>query len=124
MTKKRITTSREIGERIKKRRKELKMSQEELAEILGVTYQQVQKYENGTNKLNVENIQTVADALNVPVFYFFEGEKSSMVAEKSAPYLSSDEIKLLRHFRKIKNSGSKNTVIQVVRIAAKADYRV
>jgi len=121
MTKKRITTSREIGERIKKRRKELKISQEELAEMLGVTYQQVQRYENGKNRLNVENIQSVADALNVPVSYFFEAEKTSTATEKSVPYLPPDEIKLLRHFRKIKNSSSKNTVIQVARLAAKAD---
>ena len=107
MYKKKLKTSRAIGEKIKGRRRELGISQESLAEILGVTYQQVQRYENGTNKLNVENIQTVADTLNVPVSYFFEGEKPSMVAEKSAPYLPSDEIKLLRHFRKIKSSASK-----------------
>ena len=121
MYKKKLKTSRAIGEKIKGRRRELGISQESLAEILGVTYQQVQRYENGTNKLNVENIQTVADALNVPVSYFFEGEKPSMVAEKSAPYLPSDEIKLLRHFRKIKSSASKKTVIQVARITAKTN---
>ena len=121
MPKRKIITSREIGEKIKKQRRRLGISQEQLAEILGVTYQQVQRYENGMNKLNVENIQTVANALNVPVSYFFEGEKPSMVAEKSAPYLPSEEIRLLRHFRKIKNTGSKNTVIQVARLAVKAN---
>ncbi|MFZ3122681.1 MAG: helix-turn-helix transcriptional regulator [Thermodesulfovibrionales bacterium] len=121
MYKKKLKTSRVIGEKIKGRRRELGISQESLAEILGVTYQQVQRYENGTNKLNVENIQTVADTLNVPVSYFFEGEKPSMVAEKPVPYLPSDEIKLLRHFRKIKSSASKKTVIQVARITAKTN---
>lgn len=121
MQKKKLKTSREIGEKIKRRRRELGISQEGLAEILGVTYQQVQRYENGTNKLNVENLQIVADALSVPVSYFFEGEKPLMLSEKSASYLPSDEIKLLRYFRKIKSSASKNTVIQVARIAAKAD---
>jgi len=118
MYKKKLKTSRAIGEKIKGRRRELGISQESLAEILGVTYQQVQRYENGTNKLNVENIQTVADALTVPVSYFFEPEKTSMIVEKPAFYLSANENKLLRHFRKIKNSASKNTVIQVARIAA------
>lgn len=51
MQKKKIKMSKEIGEKIKRRRKELGISQESLAEILGVTYQQVQRYENGTNKL-------------------------------------------------------------------------
>lgn len=121
MTKKKIITSREIGEKIKKRRKYLKLSQEQLAEILGVTYQQVQRYENGMNKLNAENIQMVADALNVPVSYFYGEGKASMIAEMSVPYFSSDEGRLLNYFRKIKNSASKNTVIQVARLAAKAD---
>jgi transcriptional regulator with XRE-family HTH domain len=121
MHKKKIITSREIGEKIKKRRKELKISQEELAETLGVTYQQVQRYENGINKLNVENVQTVADALDVPVSYFYEAEKALMIAERPAPYFSSDEGRLLNYFRKIKNSNSKNTLIQVARLAAKAE---
>ncbi|MBI4653505.1 MAG: helix-turn-helix transcriptional regulator [Nitrospirae bacterium] len=121
MYKQKVITSREIGEKIKARRKELKISQEELAEILDVTYQQVQRYEGGTNKLNVENIQKVADALSVPVSYFFETEKMPMVAEKPLSYLPTEisEIKLLRYFRKIKNSNSKNLVIQVARLAAK-----
>jgi len=121
MQKRKIITSREIGEKIKKQRRKLGISQEQLAEILGVTYQQIQRYENGMNKLNVENIQRVADALNIPVSYFFEAEKPSKAAEKSAAYLPSDETKLLRHFRKIKSSGSKNIVIQIARIAAKAN---
>ncbi|MCL4537295.1 MAG: helix-turn-helix domain-containing protein [Nitrospirae bacterium] len=119
MQKKKIKTSREIGEKIKRRRKELGISQEELAETLGVTYQQVQRYENGTNKLNVENIQAVADILSVPLSYFFEPEKTLMLAEKRAAY-STAESKLLKYFRKIKNNSSKNAVIQVARIAAKA----
>jgi transcriptional regulator with XRE-family HTH domain len=119
MQKKKIKTSKEIGEKIKRRRRELGISQEQLAEILGVTYQQVQRYENGTNKLNVENIQAVSDALSVPVSYFFEAEKTLMIAEKRSAY-STAESKLLKYFRKIKNSSLKNTVIQVARIAAKA----
>ena len=65
-----IRTSKDIGGLIKKRRKELGISQEGLAETLGVTYQQVQRYENGTNRLNVENIQLIAKALSVPVTLF------------------------------------------------------
>jgi len=121
MQKKKIKTSKEIGDKIKTRRRKLGISQEELAEILGVTYQQVQRYENGTNKLNVENIQTVANAINVPVSYFFEGEKPSTIAERPVFYLSANENRLLRYFRKIKSNASKNTVIQVARIAAKAN---
>ncbi|MDI6890560.1 MAG: helix-turn-helix transcriptional regulator [Thermodesulfovibrionales bacterium] len=116
---KKIKTSKEIGERVKKRRRELGISQEKLAEILGVTYQQVQRYESGVNRLNVENIQLIANALSTPVSYFFEPDKKSVVAEELSIYLPGEESKLLRYFRKIKNSSSKNTVIQVARLAAR-----
>ncbi|MBI3755234.1 MAG: helix-turn-helix transcriptional regulator [Deltaproteobacteria bacterium] len=120
MKQKRMVKSNEIGVRIKRRRRELKMSQEELAERLDVTYQQVQRYENGMNKLNVENIQLIADTLSVPVSYFFEpADKMFVAAEEPPPYLPADENKLLKHFRKIKNDGSKDIVIQVARLAAK-----
>ncbi len=82
MQKKKIKTSREIGERIKKLRKDIGISQERLAEILGVTYQQIQRYENGTNKLNVENIQIIAHALSAPISCFFEYDETPAVAEK------------------------------------------
>ena len=62
-----ILKGTEIGGRIKKRRTELGISQEQLAETLDVTYQQVQRYENGTNRLNVENIQLIANILSLPV---------------------------------------------------------
>lgn len=115
--------SREIGERIKRRRRELGISQERLAEILGVTYQQVQRYEKGINKLNVENIQVIADALSVPVSYFFEPEKTSMVAERPTHYSPAEEEKLLKYFKKIEESSSKNIVLQVARLAARAKMR-
>ncbi|MCL4476689.1 MAG: helix-turn-helix domain-containing protein [Nitrospirae bacterium] len=121
MQKKKIKTSREIGERIKKRRKELGISQERLAEILGVTYQQIQRYENGTNKLNVENVQIIAHALSVPILHFFESDETPAVAEKISPYSPTppEEMRLLRHFRAIKDEGSKNLVIQIARLAAR-----
>ena len=119
MKKKRIITSKEIGERIKKRRVELGLSQEKLAYALGVTYQQVQRYENGTNRLNVENIQLIADILSLPVSHFFASDKTLMVAEEATPYLPADKSKLMKYFRKIENDSSKNLVIQVARLAAK-----
>jgi transcriptional regulator with XRE-family HTH domain len=119
MNKRRIKTNKEIGERIKKRRRELGITQEKLAETLNVTYQQVQRYENGTNSLNMENIQIIADTLSAPVSYFFELERPLRVAEETAIYQPAEENKLLRYFRKIKDGSSKNTVIQVARLATR-----
>lgn len=112
-------TSREIGEAIKRRRKEIGLSQERLAEILDVSYQQVQRYENGTNKLNTENIQLIADALSVPITFFFSTGCELTVAEPSPPYMSAEEKTLLKYFRKIKDKNDKQLIINVARLAAK-----
>lgn len=119
MQTKKIKTSREIGGKVKKKRRELGISQEELAERLGVTYQQVQRYENGMNKLNVENIQVVADALNVPVSYFFGNGRKEMVSEELTPYLPVDESKLLAYFKRIKTKNLKSLMVQVAKLATR-----
>jgi transcriptional regulator with XRE-family HTH domain len=118
MGKKRIVTSREIGDAVRKRRQELGMSQERLAEALDVSYQQVQRYESGRNKFNVENIQLVAAALSVPVIYFFRDDDGMKVAEPSPPYESSEEKTLFKHFRKIDNHPDRMMVIRIARLAA------
>lgn len=59
-----------IGEKIRTRRKELGLSQEKLGEMIGVSYQQIQKYEKGINKLGPEKIQQIAEALRVPIGFF------------------------------------------------------
>jgi transcriptional regulator with XRE-family HTH domain len=119
---KKIKTSREIGDKVKKKRREIGISQEELAEKLGVTYQQVQRYENGMNKLNVENIQVIADSLDVPVSYFFGNKRKekNVVSEEVMSYLPVDESKLLGYFRRARTSNSKGIVLQVAKLAARA----
>jgi len=92
-----IITDKEIGRRVKKRRTELGISQKGLAEALSVTYQQVQRYENGTNRLNVEKIQLIARALSLPVSYFFESDETRIIArEEVKPYFNIRERKLVR----------------------------
>jgi transcriptional regulator with XRE-family HTH domain len=62
-----------VGQRIRLRRRLLKVSQEALAESLGITYQQVQKYERATNRVSASKLLAVARALGVSIGYFFEG---------------------------------------------------
>jgi transcriptional regulator with XRE-family HTH domain len=62
-----------VGQRIRLRRRLLKVSQDALAESLGITYQQVQKYERATNRVSASKLLAVARALGVPVGYFYEG---------------------------------------------------
>lgn len=66
-------TDRHVGRRVRMRRNELGMSQERLAELLGITFQQVQKYELGVNSLNVNRLRAIAAALQVEPAYFLDG---------------------------------------------------
>jgi transcriptional regulator with XRE-family HTH domain len=62
-----------VGSRLRMRRVEQGMSQEKLAQAFGLTFQQVQKYERGTNRMGASRLQQAADILGVAVSYFFEG---------------------------------------------------
>ncbi len=62
-----------IGRRVQKRRRELGLSQEKLGEQLGVTFQQVQKYEKGTNRIGAGRLHSIAEVLQTPVAFFFDG---------------------------------------------------
>src|SRR6478609_174711 len=70
-----------VGSRIRLRRNMLGMSQEKLGETLGITFQQIQKYEKGTNRVGASRLQNSSGILNVPVSFFFEdapGENAGM----------------------------------------------
>jgi transcriptional regulator with XRE-family HTH domain len=71
-----------IGAKIKKRRLELKKTQSWLAKKIGVTFQQVQKYEKGSNGTNLFNLKQIADALKVSVLYFFIEEKPLLLTKE------------------------------------------
>src|SRR4051794_15853484 len=67
-----------VGSRVRMRRIMLGMSQEKLGEALGLTFQQVQKYEKGTNRVGASRIQQIAEILQVPVSFLFEGGPSGV----------------------------------------------
>ena len=70
-------TDKYVGSRVRMRRIMLGMSQEKLGEALGLTFQQVQKYEKGTNRIGASRIQKISDILQVPVSFLFEGGPGS-----------------------------------------------
>ncbi len=74
----------DVGRRIRAQRLVCRMSQTELANNLGVTFQQVQKYEKGVNRVGAGRLSRIADVLNVPVAFFFSGDMSPSVASDSA----------------------------------------
>ena len=76
-----------VGSRVRLRRMMLGMSQEKLGEHLGITFQQIQKYEKGTNRICASLLQNIARVLSVPVSFFFEdapgGEAPSTAAARN-----------------------------------------
>ncbi|MEI6209581.1 MAG: helix-turn-helix transcriptional regulator [Desulfuromonadales bacterium] len=115
-----IVTSREIGAAIRKRRKELGLSQEQLAEKAGVSYQQLQRYENGGSMLNVENVQRIAQSLQIPVSHLFTTTQPHAVAEQPPHYAASDEKNILKHFRNLRSSADKSMAMALVRRLARS----
>ena len=69
---------RVVGQRIRWRRKELKLTQEKLGEQLGLTFQQVQKYEKGVNRISAGRLFELSTVMGVPVTYFFDGAESDL----------------------------------------------
>ena len=97
--------SKEIGRRIREFRQKAGFSQEKLAEAIDMSFQQIQKYENGVSKLNTSKLQLIADALGITVYAFFDGYID-------APYnLSLDEKKLVEAFRLMKNHSVRNALL-------------
>ncbi|WP_375653593.1 helix-turn-helix domain-containing protein [Bartonella sp. OD88NMGDW] len=90
-----------VGKKIRFRRKMLKMSQKTLGQHLGVTFQQIQKYENGLNRVSAGRLKEISDILNVPVSFFY----ADILAKKQPTYhhdeiaSSTEEYLLLKRFR-------------------------
>ncbi|AHF85168.1 helix-turn-helix domain-containing protein [Rhizobium leguminosarum bv. viciae] len=83
-----------VGNRVRVRRKTLGMTQNGLAELLGITFQQIQKYEKGTNRIGASRLQRISEILRVPVGFFFENGGSGPVdgaTNELNTFLSSKE---------------------------------
>lgn len=114
--------NREIGLRIRKVREALGFSQMKLAEAVDVSFQQIQKYESGANKVSIEKLKKISKAMNAPLTYFIGIDKETkrkkgIVEEEGAKYggigfeeLSAEEIQLLLRFRSVKNEAIKEGV--------------
>jgi transcriptional regulator with XRE-family HTH domain len=112
----------------------LGMSQEKLGESLGITFQQIQKYEKGTNRVGASRLQNISSILNVPVSFFFEdapgehsGALTGMAETSSSNYVvdflsSSEGLQLNRAFVKITDPKVRRKVVELVKaLAAEAD---
>jgi transcriptional regulator with XRE-family HTH domain len=113
---------RHVGLRIRIRRKEVGVSQERLAEALGITFQQVQKYERGANRVSASKLWEIARALNTGVGYFYEGlgegEPSSSRADAQDFMLSNEGLELMAAFPRIEKSNLRRKLVDLVRAVA------
>jgi len=122
---------RHVGSRVRLRRQILNMSQEKPGEELGVTFQQVQKYERGTNRIGAGRLWKLARVLEVPVAFFFEGAGSPAVEPGFAegdqtPIIndflqSSDGVALAQAFSRITDPKVRRRVLELVRSLADTD---
>src|ERR1700732_841377 len=122
---------RHVGSRVRMRRMMLSMSQEKLGDALALTFQQVKKYEKGTNRIGASRLQQIANILQVPVSFFFEGAPhtahSSGMAEAPSPaYVSdflatSDGLSLTKAFMRIKNNKLRRRIVDLVEQIAGED---
>ena len=95
-----------IGALVRQMRMSAGMSQMVLAEKLGVSYQQVQKYEKGKSKVSIEKMVVIAGIFGVPIMAFFEDD-SGATAQAAVSNLKADEVEVVMAYRKIRDRGVK-----------------
>lgn len=122
-----------VGTRIRLRRNMIGMSQEKLGDRLGITFQQIQKYEKGTNRVGASRLQSIASHLEVPVSFFFDdapgletAKPSGLSEEVSTNYVvdfvsSLEGLQLNRAFVKISDPKVRRKIIDLVRALADED---
>ena len=127
-------TDKHVGSRVRMRRMMLGMSQEKLGDALGLTFQQVQKYEKGTNRIGASRLQQISHILQVPVEFFFEGGPGAQTGgrgEGDAPspaYVSdflatSDGLALTKAFMRIEDPKLRRRIVDLVEQIAAREKR-
>jgi transcriptional regulator with XRE-family HTH domain len=123
MTKAPNEIDRHVGGRVRLRRTLLGMSQEKLGEALGITFQQVQKYEKGTNRISASRLQHISAILGVSIDYLYEGSSGEAAqpgfaegpgAGYQADVLTAEGLKLLRAFNAIPDAKVRRRVLDLV----------
>ncbi|ARN80319.1 helix-turn-helix domain-containing protein [Methylocystis bryophila] len=129
---------RHVGNRVRMRRMLMKMSQEKLGEALGLTFQQIQKYEKGLNRIGASRLQQISKTLNVSPSFFFEGAPTIVGAatpadapagfeeEAQSQYVvdfmsTAEGVHLNRSFARIKNPKVRRRLVELIAALADAE---
>jgi transcriptional regulator with XRE-family HTH domain len=127
MTKKANPIDGQVGNRVRIRRMLIGMSQEKLGDLLGLTFQQVQKYEKGINRIGAGRLFEIARILDVPIDFFYDGvgATSDGVGEARAPVMefvsSTEGLQLSLAFMKIRDPKVRKRVLDLVKSLAEEE---
>ena len=108
---------RHVGRSIRERRILLGLTQQRLAEMIGVTYQQAHKYERGINRVSAARLYELAQALNVEVGYFFDGFDAGDPGNE-VPERQRMSLDVARNFSRIRDERSREALAQLCRVMA------
>ena len=95
-----------VGKRLRRRRRLLGLTQQQLAEKVGIRFQQIQKYECGGNRVTASRLYELATALNVPVGYFYEGMPQSITVASPVPPANDRDLIAAACYRRRRRSNS------------------
>jgi transcriptional regulator with XRE-family HTH domain len=110
----------QIGQLIREIRKSRYMTQMKLADLVGVSYQQIQKYEKGASSISVDRLKQISRALDVTIFTFFPAEKKGALKDsKLTVKMSKEEQVILENFRNIKGKKARKAFFEFSRLIAK-----
>ena len=111
----------EVGRRVRSRRLECRLSQTELADQIGVTFQQVQKYEKGVNRIGASRLQRISEALEVPITFFFSATPHAAARVPSSSPESvfgfmqtSGAVRIVKAFHRIKSPKARQLLVGMV----------
>jgi transcriptional regulator with XRE-family HTH domain len=107
---------RHVGARVRERRIMLGLTQQQLADLIGVTYQQAHKYERGINRVSAGRLYEIAQVLSVPIGYFFDGLDGQ--GTRSASPRERMCLELARNFAQIPNERHQEALSQLARVLA------
>ena len=115
-----VAADLELGDFIRARRIEQKMSQQELASILGVSFQQVQKYEKGTNRMNANRLAMIASALKLRTEEFYQSDDDLPDVSSLIDVNSKDALRMIRAWSRIKDQTTQRQVVALIETIADA----
>jgi transcriptional regulator with XRE-family HTH domain len=112
----------EMGRKIRLRRVEQRLSQSVLGEKLGISFQQIQKYEKGANRVGASRLQQIATALDVPVTFFYDDSDGKTKEVESLLFLDSTfSLRLLRAYSNIKNQAVRRQMVSLMEAVADSE---